>query len=41
VGAAPGTAAEVTGAEGAYLRLAADRRDLAAALDQLRLEPAP
>jgi hypothetical protein len=41
VGAAAGTAAEVTGAEGAYLRLAADRRDLAAALDQLRLEPAP
>jgi hypothetical protein len=40
-GAAPGTAAEATGAEGAYLKLAADRRDLAVALDQLRLEPGP
>ncbi len=39
-GAAPGSAPETTGPEGAYLRLAADRRNLSAALDWLRLEAA-
>lgn len=39
-GAAPGAAAEQTGGEGAYLRLAADRRQLSAALDWVRLEAA-
>lgn len=39
-GAAPGAAAEVAGAEGAYLRLAGDRRSLAAAVDWVRLEAA-
>ncbi len=39
-GAAPGTAAEQTGPDGAYLRLAADRRDLSAAVDWVRLEAA-
>ncbi|MCB9143689.1 MAG: hypothetical protein H6646_15600 [Anaerolineales bacterium] len=40
-GAAPGAAAEATSPDGAYLRLAADRRTLAAAVDWIRLEPAP
>ena len=40
-GAAPGTAAEASGADGAYLRLAGDRRTLAAAIDWIRLENAP
>ena len=40
-GAAPGTASEVSGPDGAYLRLAADRRTLAAAVDWIRLESAP
>jgi hypothetical protein len=40
-GAAPGTATETTGQEGAYLGLASDRRPLAAAVDWLRLEQAP
>ncbi len=40
-GAAPGTAAEASGADGAYLRLTADRRSLAAAVDWIRLESAP
>ncbi len=39
-GAAAGTAAEVSGQEGAYLRLASDRRSLAAAVDWVRLEEA-
>ncbi len=39
-GAAPGAAAEQTGPEGAYLRIAADRRDLSAAVDWVRLEAA-
>ena len=39
-GAAPGTAAEQTGPDGAYLRLASDRRDLSAAVDWVRLEAA-
>lgn len=39
-GAAPGTALEATGPEGAYLRLAADRRSLSAAVDWLRVEEA-
>ncbi len=39
-GAAPGAAAEQTGPDGAYLRLAADRRNLAAAVDWVRLEEA-
>jgi hypothetical protein len=39
-GAAPGAAAEQTGPEGAYLRLAADRRALSAAVDWVRLEGA-
>lgn len=39
-GAASGAAAEQIGSEGAYLRLAADRRDLSAALDWVRLEAA-
>ncbi len=37
-GAASGAAAEQTGAADAYLRLAADRRDLSAAVDWVRLE---
>lgn len=40
-GAAPGAAAEATGADGAYLRIAADRRPLAVAVDRVRLEAAP
>ena len=40
-GAVPGAAAEASGAEGAYLRLAGDRRTLAAAVDWIRLERAP
>ena len=40
-GAAPGTASEVSGPDGAYLKLAADRRTLAAAVDWIRLESAP
>jgi hypothetical protein len=39
-GAAPGAAAEQTGPEGAYLRIAADRRELSAAVDWVRLEAA-
>jgi hypothetical protein len=39
-GAMPGAAAEETGADGAYLRVAADRRDLSAAVDWVRLEAA-
>jgi hypothetical protein len=39
-GAAPGAAAEETGPDGAYLRLTADRRDLSAAVDWVRLEGA-
>jgi hypothetical protein len=39
-GAAAGAAAEATGQQGAYLRLAPDRRSLAAAVDWVRLEPA-
>ena len=39
-GAAAGTAAEISGQEGAYLRLASDRRSLAAAVDWVRLEEA-
>jgi hypothetical protein len=39
-GAAPGAAAEETGPGGAYLRVAADRRDLSAAVDWVRLEAA-
>jgi hypothetical protein len=39
-GAAPGAAAEETGPDGAYLRIAADRRDLSAAVDWVRLEAA-
>jgi hypothetical protein len=39
-GAAPGAAAEETGPDGAYLRIAADRRNLSAALDWVRLEAA-
>jgi hypothetical protein len=37
-GATPGTAAEETGPDGAYLRIASDRRDLSAAVDWVRLE---
>ncbi|MBN1660814.1 MAG: hypothetical protein JXA93_20635 [Anaerolineae bacterium] len=37
-GAAPGTAAEVAGPEGGWLRVAADWRPLAAAIDSLRWE---
>ncbi|MCS6845934.1 MAG: hypothetical protein NZ528_16690 [Caldilineales bacterium] len=40
-GAASGTALEATGPQGAYLRLAADRRSLSAAADWLRVEEAP
>ncbi|MEZ4771218.1 MAG: interleukin-like EMT inducer domain-containing protein, partial [Caldilineales bacterium] len=40
-GAPAGAAAEAAGPDGAYLRLAADRRPLAAAVDWIRLEPAP
>ncbi|MEI2693214.1 MAG: interleukin-like EMT inducer domain-containing protein [Anaerolineae bacterium] len=39
-GATPGAAAEQTGPDGAYLRIAADRRELAAAVDWVRLEAA-
>jgi len=39
-GAAPGAAAEQIGPDGAYLRLAADRRQLSAAVDWVRLEAA-
>ena len=39
-GAAPGAAAEEIDPDGAYLRLAADRRDLSAAVDWVRLEGA-
>ena len=39
-GAVPGAAAEATGQEGAYLRLASDRRALSAAVDWVRLEAA-
>jgi hypothetical protein len=39
-GVAPGTAAEESGPDGAYLRLAADRRNLSAAVDWVRLEAA-
>jgi hypothetical protein len=39
-GAAPGAAAEQTGPDGAYLRIVADRRDLSAAVDWVRLEAA-
>jgi len=38
--AAPGAAAVESGPDGAYLRIAADRRDLAAAVDWVRLEGA-
>jgi hypothetical protein len=37
-GVVPGAAAEESGPDGAYLRLAADRRDLSAALDWVRLQ---
>jgi hypothetical protein len=39
-GTAPGAAAEESGPDGAYLRIAADRRDLSAAVDWVRLEAA-
>jgi hypothetical protein len=39
-GAAPGAAAEETGPDGAFLRLAADRRTLSGAVDWVRLEAA-
>jgi hypothetical protein len=39
-GAAPGAAAEESSPDGAYLRIAADRRDLSAAVDWVRLEGA-
>jgi hypothetical protein len=39
-GAAPGTAAEETGPDGAYVRVTGDRRDLSAAVDWVRLEAA-
>ncbi len=39
-GAAPGAAAEEAGPDGAYLRVAADRRNLSAAVDWARLEAA-
>lgn len=39
-GAAAGSALEQSAADGAYLRLAADRHHLAAAVDWVRLEPA-
>jgi hypothetical protein len=39
-GATPGAAAEESGPDGAYLRIAADRRDLSAAVDWVRLEAA-
>ncbi len=39
-GAAPGAAVEETGPDGAYVRVAADRRSLSAAVDWVRLEAA-
>lgn len=39
-GAAPGTAAEESGPDGAFVRVAADRRELSAAVDWVRLEGA-